>query len=130
MISNGTSVSKGARITGWILSILPCLMFIGGGVMALIQGDKMAADVEKMGWTVQHMQKLAIVEIVCAILYLIPQTSVLGAILLTAYLGGAVATHVRINDPLWFVPVIFGIVIWLGLFLREPRVRALVPLKH
>jgi len=82
-----------------------------------------------MGWTVHHMQKLAIVEIVCAIIYLIPQTAVLGAILLTGYLGGAVATHVRINDPGWWFAVVFGIVIWLGIFLRDSRLRQLIPLR-
>ena len=57
------------------------------------------------------------------ILYAIPQTAVLGAILLTGYLGGAVATHVRAGEP-WFFPVIFGVLVWLGLFLRDPRRRA------
>jgi len=69
------------------------------------------------------------VEIACAIIYLIPQTSVLGAILLTGYLGGATATHVRVGEPV-FMPVIMGVVIWLGIFLRDRRVRALVPIRR
>jgi hypothetical protein len=74
------------------------------------------------------MLRLTIVEIACALIYAIPQTSVFGAILLTGYLGGATATHVRVGEP-FFLPVIVGIVVWLGLFLREGRLRALLPLR-
>jgi hypothetical protein len=71
---------------------------------------------------------LFIVEIICAILYAVPQTAVLGAILLTGYLGGAIATHVRAAEPFWF-PIPFAVLIWLGLYLRDARVRALVPIR-
>jgi xanthine/uracil permease len=74
------------------------------------------------------MARIALVEIACGIVYAIPQTSVLGAILLTGYLGGATATHVRAGEP-FFLPIVVGIVVWLGLFLREERLRALVPLR-
>jgi hypothetical protein len=74
------------------------------------------------------MLRITILEVACALLYAIPQTSVFGAILLTAYLGGATATHVRVGEP-FFLPVIVGILVWLGLFLREGRLRALVPLR-
>ena len=68
----------------------------------------------------------------CTVLYLIPRTSVLGAILLTGYLGGAVATHVRVGGPLFSVifPVIFGVLVWGGLYLREDRLRTLLPLRR
>jgi hypothetical protein len=72
---------------------------------------------------------LFIVELVCVLLYAIPRTAVLGAILLTGYLGGAVATHVRVGEP-WFLPVIFGVLVWLGIYLREPRLRELAPLRR
>jgi len=68
----------------------------------------------------------------CTVLYLIPRTSVLGAILLTGYLGGAVATHARVGDPLFthiLFPFYFGVMLWGGLFLREPRLRELIPLR-
>jgi Mn2+/Fe2+ NRAMP family transporter len=129
MDDDARPVSPAAYWTGWVLSILPCLMFIGGGIFALTQGDKMADDIRKMGWEPRYMTLLTYVEIACAIIYLIPQTAVLGAILLTGYLGGAVATHARLGDPLLVVPVIFGILIWLGIFLRDRRLRALVPLR-
>jgi Mn2+/Fe2+ NRAMP family transporter len=72
---------------------------------------------------------IGILEIACTVIYVIPRTSVLGAILLTGYLGGATATHVRIGDPSFFGPVIFGVLVWLGLWLRDARLRALLPLR-
>jgi len=63
--------------------------------------------------------------VTCTVLYVVPRTQVLGALLLTAYLGGATATHVRIGDPFWF-PVVMGVILWAGLYLREPRLRALL----
>ena len=74
------------------------------------------------------MVPLGIVSLVCAILYAIPQTSILGGILLAAYFGGATATHVRLGQPFWF-PIVFGILTWLALYLREPRLRKLIPLR-
>ncbi len=75
---------------------------------------------------------LGIVLLVCTLLYLIPRTPVLGAILLTGYLGGAVATHVRVGEGLFSIlfPIIFGVLIWLGLYLRDDRLRALLPLER
>ena len=72
---------------------------------------------------------LGILEVACTVIYLIPRTAVLGAILLTGYLGGATATHVRIGEP-WFMPVLLGVVVWLGIYLRDPRLRALIPLRR
>lgn len=129
-MANGSQVSKTAFWTGWILSILPCIMFIGGGAYGLTAPPEMAENAEKMGWPPKTMTILAGVEIACAIIYLIPQTAILGAILLTGYLGGAVATHVRINDPLWVVPVLVGVIVWLGLFLRDARLRQLIPFRR
>jgi len=71
---------------------------------------------------------LGILELACTIIYAIPRTAVLGAILLTGYLGGAILTHLRIGDPFWN-PIIPGVLVWLGLYLRDPRLRALAPLR-
>lgn len=71
---------------------------------------------------------LGVTELACTLIYVVPQTATLGAILLTGYLGGAIATHVRIADPFWG-PAVGGILVWLGLFLREPRLRKLIPLR-
>jgi hypothetical protein len=71
---------------------------------------------------------LGILELTCTVLYLIPQTAVLGAILLTGYLGGAIATHVRLGEGI-IMHVVIGIVFWLGIYLRDSRLRALIPLR-
>jgi len=72
---------------------------------------------------------LGILELACTIVYVIPQTSVLGAILLTGYLGGATLTNLRVGDA-FFAPILLGVLVWGGLFLRDQRLRALIPLRH
>jgi hypothetical protein len=83
----------------------------------------------KLGYPERAALWIGIVEIACTVLYLIPRTAVLGAILLTGYLGGATNTHVRVGEP-FYMPVLLGVLVWLGLFLREPRLRPLVPLRN
>jgi hypothetical protein len=73
---------------------------------------------------------IGILELACVVLYLIPRTSVLGAILVTGYLGGATVTHLRVGDPAFVGAVIAGIFVWGGLFFREPQVRALIPFRN
>jgi hypothetical protein len=85
----------------------------------------------QLGFPESVIVGLGIVLLACVILYVIPGTSILGAILLTGYLGGAVASHVRVGDPLFshvLFPVYLGVLVWGGLFLREPRLRQLMPL--
>lgn len=87
-------------------------------------------DLDKIGWKLEVIGSLAIVELACVILYAIPQTAVLGAILMTGYLGGACATHVRIGEyGMCFVPVGLGVVAWIALYLRDARLRALAPIR-
>ena len=131
-----TTMTEGVRPTGrgmlWtgrVLSAIPVIMFCVGGTFALIKPDQMVDGVQKLGWPPKDVHWLAILEIVCGLIYAIPQTAVLGAILLTGYLGGAVATHLRVDDPMAIVAVVFGIVVWLGVFLRDARLRALIPLR-
>jgi hypothetical protein len=111
-------------LAGWILSALIALFLIAGsasGKFTEWEGkDEMFA---KMGWGKEVMVKIGIVEVAAAILFLIPQTAFIGAILLTAYLGGAVGTHVRINDHFFF-PIIIGVLVWIALGLRDSRVFA------
>jgi DoxX-like family len=126
--SSVTSTPKWMYWVGWVLSVLPAPLL----VMSAISKFTLPADVVKgfgdMGWTTDVAMALGFVELGSLVLYLVPQTAVLGAILLTGYLGGACATHVRIGDysHCW-VPVAMGVVLWLGLFLRDARIRALVP---
>jgi uncharacterized protein YndB with AHSA1/START domain len=79
-----------------------------------------------LGWSDSAMFGLGIVEIGCAVLYLLPPTATLGAILVTGYLGGAVATHARMGD-MFVIPIVFGAIVWLGLLLRDARLRAILP---
>lgn len=85
-----------------------------------------AEEFHRLGYPQNTTRPIAAVEIASAILYAVPQTSVLGAILLTGYLGGATATHVRVEDP-FLGPIVIGVLVWLAIFLREPRLRALIP---
>lgn len=119
--------SKTLTWIGWIITVLLALLLIFSGTIKLINPPGMEEEIERLGYPEGAMFYIGIVELICAILYLIPRTSVLGAVLLTGYLGGATATHVRIDDP-FISPVIVGICVWLGLYLRDPRLRVLLPL--
>lgn len=119
-----TSVSKAARWTGRIMSTLPVLMLVMSGVMKIAQ----TAEVVKgfADWPAGSAVAIGVVELTCTALYLIPRTAVLGAILLVAYLGGATAVSVRLGVN-FILPVVFGVFVWGGLWLRDPRLRALTP---
>jgi hypothetical protein len=114
--------------TGWVLTLLPALGLIFSAVMKFVHPADLDKEFDRLGWHGDMALALGIVELVCVVLYLVPQTNMLGAILLTGYLGGAIATHVRISDN-FIPPIIMGVMIWLGLYFRDPRLRALVPLK-
>ena len=121
--------SKAAWWAGWVISGIVILwMGVAGTIFALTQREMVEKNMGEMGYPASTIMPIQVVLVLCVILYAIPRTAVLGAILLTGYLGGAVSTHVRFGDP-WFLPVIFGVLVWLGLYLREPRLRALVPLR-
>ena len=119
--------SKGMTMTGWILTAIPALMLAAGGVMGLFHPPEMAKGFEHLGWPDRMAPILGVIELTCAVLYIFPRTAVLGAILITGYLGGATATHVRIGESTWFIPVLVGVVAWGGLFFRDARIRALIP---
>jgi hypothetical protein len=120
--------SKKLLWAGRIMSALPVLALVLSGVMKLAKPPDVVEGFAHLGYPENLALGLGIVEFVCTALYLIPQTAVLGAILLTGYLGGATATHVRIGEP-FFAPVILGVLVWGGLYLRDARLRALVPLR-
>ena len=96
--------------------------------MKIAQPPSFVDNFKTFGFPINEALPIGIVELLCTIIYLIPQTSVLGAILLTGYLGGAVATHVRVADPAFAGPLLLGVLVWVGLYLRDARIRALVPL--
>jgi hypothetical protein len=129
-MSQAHNVSKSALWAGRIMSGLALLPFIGGGIFSLVSNDpKMAEGFALYGWPAQLQAPIVCLELFCALLYLIPNTAVLGAILLTGYLGGAIATHVRIGEYNVAMQVILGVLIWGGLFLRIPSLRKLIPLR-
>ncbi len=113
---------------GYIATALPVLLLLFSASGKFFKPDGMEANLTPLGWKMDQMTWLGIVELGCVVIYLIPQTAVFGAILLTAYLGGATATHARIGDP-FFIPIIAGVLVWLGIYLREPRLWALAPLR-
>lgn len=127
-MSENENISKGARVTGWILSILASLFLLLSGVMKFIQpgGEEFTKGLEHIGWTATGTFRLGFLEIACVLVYLFPRTAVLGAVLLTAYMGGAIATHARVGD-IFVVQILIGVVFWLGLYLRDTRIRRLLP---
>ena len=131
MSAETNRVSKVAYWGGWAMSVVPCFLFFMGPVFYLSAPADFTKNIVESGYPAGAAAPLLVVETLAAILYLVPMTSVLGAILLTGYLGGAVATHVIKNEaPMSAPAIIIGIVIWGGLFLRDPRIRALIPIKR
>ncbi len=122
-------VSRKILWTGRILSLLLASFLTFSAVMKFAQPPDVVSGFEHLGIPIRLAVGIGIVEIACAIIYLIPQTAVLGAILITGYLGGATMTHLRVGDP-FIMPPIIGVVAWIGLFLRDRRVRELAPLRR
>ena len=122
-------VSRAGFWIGWSISILPVFALAMSSYMKLARVPAAVEGFKKFGYPDRLILILGVVELSCAILYLIPQTAVLGAILVTGYFGGAIATHARVSEPQFVIPFILGILAWLGLFLRDRRVRALIPLR-
>jgi hypothetical protein len=114
--------------TGRVISIVACLLFLFSAALKLMGGPELAKGMAHLGMPEHLLVPLAILEISCVVIYLIPATSVLGAILLAGYVGGAICTHLRVGDP-WYVQAALGILIWLGLYLRESRLKALIPIR-
>lgn len=124
MTTNGKLVWTGRVITGLVSA-----MFLMSASMKLRGGPELAQGFTHLGLPASMVLPLAILEAGCVLVYLVPATAVLGAVLLTGYLGGAICTHWRVGDP-FVVQVVLGLVMWLGPYLREPRLHALLPLRR
>ncbi|MEM6798440.1 MAG: DoxX family protein [Planctomycetota bacterium] len=111
-------------ITGWILSGLLTALFVLSASGKFLQPEGTAESLEHIGYAAELMPKIGVVEIACVVLFLIPQTSFVGAVLLTGYMGGAIATHVRVGD-VFVVQAVVGVLVWVALGLRKPGVFAL-----
>jgi hypothetical protein len=129
MAPETSTVSKKALWAGRIISAIPVLMLTFSAVMKFMRPPVVMQEFGRLELPPRLVILLGILELACTIIYAIPRTAVLGAILLTGYLGGAILTHLRIGDP-FFNPIIPGVLAWLGLYLREPRLSALVPLRR
>ena len=114
---------------GYVISTLSVLMLLMSATMKFIKPASVVEGFAHLGLPDSLAIGLGILEIACTVVYLIPRSSVLGAILLTGYLGGATLTHLRVGDA-FLPPVILGVLLWGGLFLREPRLRELIPLRN
>ena len=131
MPSDSQTTSKGRLWAGRIISGLPALFLLVDAIMKFVKPAPVVAETVRLGYPENVIIGLGAVLLASTILYLIPKTSILGAILLTGYLGGAVATHVRMGEG-WFsilFPVIFGALLWAGLWLRDDRLQKLIPLR-
>jgi len=122
--------SKGTKIAGWVLSTIVILFLTLDAVMKFVKPEAVVKTTVQLGYPESSIVVLGLILIVSVLLYAIPRTALLGAVLLTGYLGGAVAAHVRIGNPLFgyiLFPVYLGILVWGGLYLRNARLRALFP---
>ena len=125
-------VSNAMRWTGLVMSGLPALFLLVDGVMKLFKPAVVVDTTVQLGFPEAVILPLGVALLASTVLYLVPRTAVLGAILLTGYLGGAVATLVRVGEgafPILF-PVIIGALLWGGLVLRDPRLAALLPMSR
>jgi DoxX-like protein len=114
---------------GRVISVLASLLFLFSAFMKLKGGPELAKGMAHLGLPESMVMPLAILELSCVVIYLIPATSVLGAILLAGYVGGAICTHWRVGDP-FVVQIVLGLLVWLGLYLREDRLKGLIPLRR
>ena len=122
-------VSAKARWAGYVMSALPVIALVMSGVMKVMKTVSVVQGFAHFGYPEATIVPLGIVEIACAILYVIPRTSVLGAILVTGYFGGATVTTLRVGEA-WWPTVLIGVLVWGGLFMRLPSVRSLIPLRR
>lgn len=117
--------------TGRVISLWPVFVVLSSATWKLTRNPWYVAEFGRIGWPTSALTLLACLQLGCIVLYLIPQTAILGAILLTGYLGGAIASYVRIGDPYpILVPLSTSIIAWLGIYLRDDRLRALVPIRR
>lgn len=118
-----------SSLLGWVMTILAAGIFVLSATMKLTANPKVLPMMAQLGWQASMLTPLAILELTCVVLYLLPPVAVLGGIILTGYLGGAIATHVRVGQPV-YMHIVIGLFIWGGLFLRDARLRELIPFRR
>lgn len=131
-MQSGVQAVTASRKTAWagyVLSALPVLALLFSGTMKLLKPPSVVQGFVESGYPASLIVVIGILEVGSTLVYLVPRTAVLGAILMTGFLGGAIASNVRISNPLFSIPLALGILVWAGLYLREQRLRALLPLR-
>lgn len=123
------TVGRGRFWTSWVISALVAAMFLFSSAMKVVGGPEVEKGFAHLGLPMTMALPLAILEATCVIVYLVPATAVLGGVLLAGYLGGAICTHWRVGDP-FVLHVGLGLALWLALWLREPRLHGLLPLRR
>ena len=126
------SSAKKRSIAGYVLTGLVALFLTFDTVMKMLQLAPAMQGTIELGYPASTVLTIGLIELVCLVLYLVPRTSVLGALVLTGYLGGAIATHVRVGSPLpthTLFPIYVALMVWGGLYLRESRLRELLPFR-
>jgi hypothetical protein len=116
------------NIAGWVLSVLVALPFVPSAAFKLMKNPQAIEGLGHVGFSESGVVILGVIELLIVVVYLVPPTAVLGAVLITGYAGGIILTHQTMHLSLW-LPIVLGVATWLGLWLREPRLRALLPLR-
>ncbi len=128
--AQGSDTGRGMLVGGHVLSTFVALFLFFDGGARLVRFAPYVEGTVKFGYADHLASWIGLVLILSTLLYVIPRTAVLGAILLTGYLGGATASQLRADDPWFLFPVAFGVLAWGGLYLRDARLRALIPLRR
>ncbi len=133
MDTNTPSISRRARWAGYVMSGLVVLFLLFDSVIKLVKLPIAVEGTMQLGYPEDTVVGIGVVLLLCLVVYLIPRTAIFGAILLTGYLGGPIATHVRVGSPLFshvLFPIYVALLVWGGVFLRCPRLRALIPVQR
>lgn len=123
------TASKTGVWVGRVISALISLLFLFSGAMKLVGGPQVAEGFAHLGLPESMRVPLGILELACVAVYLIPATAVIGAILMAGYVGGTIVTAWRVGDPV-YLQIALGLLLWLGLYLREPRLKPLIPVRR
>lgn len=115
----------------WVVSLWPAFVIVTSATWKLTRNPAYVAEFGRIGWPESALTGLALIQLSCLVLYLIPPTAILGAVLLTGYLGGAIAAYVRLGEPYpVLVPLSTSLIAWAGIYLRDERLRALLPVRR
>jgi hypothetical protein len=127
--ASAVPASKKMLWIGRVMSALPVLLMLFSATMKLIKAAPVVEGMPRYGYPESQIVTIGVLELLSCIVYVVPNTSVLGAILMTGYLGGATATNFRVGDPSYIMTFLLGVFVWGGLFFRDARVRALIPFR-